>query len=732
MSQINFEKTIKSIGYFIDVSHYYFSKSVKLTIKDKYNETDYDFSEKINKTIQNIYSLLVFIDDSKQQDLQREIEELCEYVHKKQDISTIIFDNFSQDEIDEKMQSALKDDNKIDNMAQACDIDNFCGSSENSKSLNEIVNEKNGYNGDYAKSIMFLNLLIKYFSFLLLKFYKNETMEIKYEKNQNVCAENEKYQFISNIINYLCVEEIDIGDIQRNYLDYKIIKSDDELNVENLFNDSSASSFSESSDYEKKQGSSEENDLLDSKNENDTNQQLENLFQQKDDDVQDKSSFYLKKKQSEKSNIKYNISKIFKNKRHGQIKPSDLPSRKTNKMAKKIISSDNNFQILLKQHNDTVLVVQEENMVYKDNHGHTLLPEDFSAFTILQSSYNVDKSLRKTQRMLKQKFFELKLMSVLLNQNMVTESNVNQTYGIDDIDVLHFSDFPKSMFQEDSEYFLKIPILVSSGNMMDFEDFFKLEFFGRDYDGKSINRDFNSIAYIMRFICCLVHLKLGNLIITRTIKDKNSESISVHFDFYQLKSPIESFSLSMSIEHYQIFFNFLKRNELSEQNDDNEDGSFVYTMSPKQKEFIKKTIKDNNFDFPIFTYAEFKKVFQSSIYYDNENKQQDLFMQIPITSVDSGHTIDLVDFEDYIDSYETFEIETGDNDNDYNKENKIIYRIKDEYFLPDIQIQNLINRVYLKDVVCKCGNKEETCSKDGNYSLKNIYGKNGCFVEKNN
>jgi len=147
-TKFNLTNALKSIGYFVQVSQYWFDLSIK-QVNIKLNE-EIDYSVNVNECIQNIIDILKN-DDLKenQPDVQKEIEKLCTIVYKNQqkNLSTLV----SQQEIESLLKTETQ--NKI------CDTDNFC-SSGTSKSLNSVIGAEESYKGDYAKSIMYLNLMI--------------------------------------------------------------------------------------------------------------------------------------------------------------------------------------------------------------------------------------------------------------------------------------------------------------------------------------------------------------------------------------------------------------------------------------------------------------------------------------------------------------------------------------------------------------------------------------------
>jgi len=479
-TKFNLTNALKSIGYFVQVSQYWFDLSIK-QVNIKLNE-EIDYSVNVNECIQNIIDILKN-DDLKenQPDVQKEIEKLCTIVYKNQqkNLSTLV----SQQEIESLLKTETQ--NKI------CDTDNFC-SSGTSKSLNSVIGAEESYKGDYAKSIMYLNLMIKYFAFIITTMYSSDGQieNVKYEEYDSICSSDTSYEFIKEIVSYICENKIEIEN-EPTMLQYEIKISEKTKE--------STDSLEEISEKEKSQ---ETETIAESTKEPTLEETTESTPQETspgigltDKDQKSNQSFY-KSQNTSKNTIRYNISKIFKNKHHGGFKLSDLPSRSTHTPKKQIISSDKNFQILLKQHNDMVYEVKEANLSYKDMKGYTLFPEDNPVFEILQQSFNVKKSLMKTQRKLRQKYFELKLVHVLLKQDIITPENIQESYSIDDIDVLHFSDFPKDMVDHENANFVKFPILVSSGYVMDFQKFSESKngLYSKDNKENSINKDFYSVA----------------------------------------------------------------------------------------------------------------------------------------------------------------------------------------------------------------------------------------------
>lgn len=678
---------LNAMGHFIKISNYYYVKTVQSI--NGYDDIE-SFDEKhinlINRSANNILK-----SDHKQQTIHEHILHLCHNVHSIQNIKPLLKNQQINDLFMNKKKIALK---KIETRCE-------------NMTLNDIVGAPPQLNSDYSKSLMYINLIIRYFSHILFKFfnlpeYNNYPKIFFYnQKSHNV---QECIQKVKNVITYMCQKNIKTNIDSSDYIPY-IIEKSNSSNIEIKPQFSKKKSIIQKSIIQKSNAKSSKN--------------ISSVY----------SEVSIKKEKPKNNRIHYNFSRVSKNKQYSLLTEKDLPDSNSHKLTQKLMSSNTHLQKLVKRYNDISEKLQEENLMHEDHTGSPLFQKDGAIFNTMDTNFQIDNSLSRTIRHLKHKILELKLMRVLLNQNN-SQYNDNQKKTIDDIDVLYFSDLNAKHFNTNMPLFTKVPVLVSSGSIVDSDSFFdSSDLMIMDNENVPINRDFYSVPYLIRFIYCLVHLKIGNLIVTQVTFNENGSSINVYFDVHEdVDSSIRSFRIMMPASHYVIFFDFVKRNEMYTTDENSKDGTglFVYNMSSETKKSIQNDISKNVLEFPILNYGQFKTMFQSSTHY--KNKTTAYIMNKPITSVEGGYTIDLSDFEDFEDSFSIFELDTAINQNQddqsiYEKyDKKILYKIKNEYFLPDNEVFQMIDRVFSKKVMCR--NNNNLNDDDGSNGVDDLIEKN--------
>jgi len=292
---------------------------------------------------------------------------------------------------------------------------------------------------------------------------------------------------------------------------------------------------------------------------------------------------------------------------------------------------------------------------------------------------------------------------------------------IDEVYVVYFTDF-QNYFQktngkgEEKICCVEIPVLLSNGTVEEADTYFTPEIQSKmSTFGRPINTDFTSVPYINRFMSCLIHLKMKNLKIVDHKKKNPFNYFEVTLEWVRQK---KKFILRCPVIHHELLIEFMVDHGLYIRDKKRfvyiEDGSMEKFSDQKQKEIV---------DFPVLKYKHFKKLFQSAFYYDKDQSNDYHVMYKPVTSIMNGYTIDLADFEEYENSYKIFEIETfentgeentddekQDNDNDEEsqsenansnkKDENIIYKIGQEFFLPNIPIRNFINAIMQKQLMC--------------------------------
>lgn len=406
------------------------------------------------------------------------------------------------------------------------------------------------------------------------------------------------------------------------------------------------------------------------------------------DNFVNENQFY-KHKNNEIKRIRYNIPKNHIN-RFFKIDDEfiEYPSKTSEKDPNRLIL-DMGAQVYMKKYDEKLLELQEE----INNLDDFFLKQNYLSQIPEHKNLIIENSLHKTKQFLRQKIFELNLYKYLVN---LKDCNLQNSLSdeIDNIFVLNINDMKESDFVDiNNECCLKIPLLVSSGNMMDVDDFFSKtsidSFEWVDNKKMAINKDFVISSYINRFISVLANMGMNKIhMVHYKIRPKNKPYTEVEFliiDDEKNKEDdlmYEQLVVRMNPNHFEkILIPFLIENNM---------------WDDEKKMFQpNENLKFNNF--PILNYRQFKMIFQTASSYDK--KEPHLTMYKPITNVKNAFTIDLIDFEDFKDSYETHSVDFYDMkpQEKIKKDNhSIIYSINDRLYIQNIGVRDLISRILSK------------------------------------
>lgn len=310
----------------------------------------------------------------------------------------------------------------------------------------------------------------------------------------------------------------------------------------------------------------------------------------------------------------------------------------------------------------------------------------------------IGDSCKKTKRYMVQQLFELTLYEYLLSTEFHVNAPLKQQ--IEDIYVLYLKDLIDSEFGKPGQCCFKIPILVSSGFMMDVTDLYNKDitdgYQWHDVNGNKINLDFNTYSYVNRFLSILGNMGLDKIHMSTYIKKQ--EYVEAEFivregiQLFEQEDIPPTFTIKIHPMHFtEILIPFLKS---------------VTMWDDYKNTFIVRNTTRN--DFPILTYRQFKLLMQSATTYDK--KVPSHIMMNPVTSVKNSFTIDFVDFEEYDENYVSHDIDfitdenrpldiQFDSFNKKNKGNKIVYEIGNEYYIPNYALHKVISNVVNK--TCK-------------------------------
>jgi len=459
---------------------------------------------------------------------------------------------------------------------------------------------------------------------------------------------------------------------------------------------------------------------------------------------------YKKNDLEKQKKLKYNTSKIYENFYFNEFEDYIDPQYNAKRNKPMTQQLDRDLLQQISKYNKKLLEISRLNAKSSKKTDNKYV-FDMTRYQRFSTKQYPDDTLIKSQRLLKQKIFELTLMEALLNS-----SSYHLKMDIDEVYVVYFSDFKKSDFRKDNKLCcVEIPILLSTGEMMEADNYFTNDKkYELSHNGKIFNHDFTCVPYINRFLSCIIHLRMYNLKV-KSIK-KNTT-----FNYFEIKlewvNQNREFVLRCPPLHYQVLVEFMKDHNLYIKDKD----KFVYIDDGSRDKFGRLDYQEK-IDFPILKYKHFRKIFQSSFYYDDSSEYNPILFK-PISSVNNGYTIDLADFEEYENSHTILQI---DNDNDqiditqlddvpdiddqsdvdystdhgiseidnrsdeqdgssswsassnktmaqndsFNEHSfDVLYQIGQELFLPNIAIMNFSNKIMSKEL--KCNLKGELCFK---------------------
>lgn len=452
------------------------------------------------------------------------------------------------------------------------------------------------------------------------------------------------------------------------------------------------------------------------------------------------SQLYQQKKKKKPQKLKFNTLKIYENTYFNNFEKFVDPTLYTKVSRTQEIN--NELLESIKMYNSKLKKIKNM-MVFKKRHDPDFFV-DLSPYERMNTSMYPDQTLIKSQRLVRTKLFELSLIESLFVSHSLTG-----TLNIDNVHVVYFSDFLNSDFSknninEDTDFenqtkecCLELPVLLSTGEIIEADQYFSNNSrITYSHNGNAFNSDFTSVPYINRFLSCIIHLKMANLKIEKTVPFQEHGHIEVRMVWVHHDD--RPFTLRIPIAHYDVLVDFMRDHRLY----NNISKQFVYPSN----ESVYDPYDQNN-DFPVLRYKHFKKIFQSSFYYEKNDKNANILFK-PVTSINNAYTIDLADFEEYDNSYKILKIDNFQNRNvkqaepaelinldtttdeqelqsELEKANErikmsglrkydstdIVYVFGDEYFIPNTSIRSFIDGVMTKKI--NCNGKGEMCF--GNY-----------------
>jgi len=293
-------------------------------------------------------------------------------------------------------------------------------------------------------------------------------------------------------------------------------------------------------------------------------------------------------------------------------------------------------------------------------------------------SYN-DETTLKTERRLIQKVFELKLYNHLI---LLKSCSFKKTLKeeIEHINVLFIEDMKNSQFSHSkNDCCMSLPLLVSSGNIVDVSDLYSTDNSGTkkwiDTKNTPINTNFIITSYINRLLSTLANMGMNRVNMVGYIERPNNKPyVEAEFLIVETDSqtPVESlyknFHVRIQPKHFrEIVIPFMKQNNM---------------WDSVQRVFCQnRALKKKNFS--ILNYKQFKMLFQTASSYDNVCPSA--IMIDPVTNVKNSFTIDLADFNG---AYEKYPIS-----NDENKTAGFAYCINHRLYIPNHSIKEIKEKV---------------------------------------